>query len=271
MLRFIYIFLFLSSYSYAQEMRHNVYFETDRYTIVSSEESRLNSFVSSLDSLTIKTITVYGYCDDRGTKTYNLKLSELRAESIKEYLVDSELPEKQIKVIDGKGELALNETDNISEIRQINRRVEIVVTASSSVTAIEKPTTQSILKGDIKVGDKIRLKNIYFKSSYSTIVPGSIPTLKEIATILVERKNIYFTIQGHVCCTHDNYDAIDRKTNQRNLSHSRAKFIYTYLLQQGVAKHRMKYVGLKRKFPLGGDPKFDRRVEVLITHIGKDN
>ena len=29
----------------------------------------------------------------------------------------------------------------------------------------------------------------------------------------------------------------------------------------------MKYVGLKHKFPLGGDPKFDRRVEIEITFI----
>ena len=29
----------------------------------------------------------------------------------------------------------------------------------------------------------------------------------------------------------------------------------------------MKYVGMKHKQPLGGDPKFDRRVEIEITSI----
>jgi hypothetical protein len=29
----------------------------------------------------------------------------------------------------------------------------------------------------------------------------------------------------------------------------------------------MKYVRMRRKFPLGGDPKFDRRVEIVITYI----
>lgn len=271
MLRLIYIIYFLSLCSYSQELRHNVFFETDKFNVRTTEEKRLNTFISSLDSLTIKTITINGYCDDRGTKTYNLLLSKNRAESIKEYLLDSEFSSKQIKVIDGKGELALNKSSDVSKIRQNNRRAEIVVSANSSNTNIEKPTTQTILKGEINVGDKIRLKNIYFKTSYSTIMPSSIPTLKEIAAILVEKKNIYFTIQGHVCCTHDTYDAIDRKTSKRNLSISRAKFIYTYLLQQGVEKHRMKYMGLKRKFPLGGDPKFDRRVEILVTHLGKEN
>ena len=37
--------------------------------------------------------------------------------------------------------------------------------------------------------------------------------------------------------------------------------------RKGVDKKRMKYVGLRRKFPLGGDPKYDRRVEILITYI----
>lgn len=30
-------------------------------------------------------------------------------------------------------------------------------------------------------------------------------------------------------------------------------------------------MGMRRKFPLGGDPKLDRRVEVLITHVGDTN
>jgi outer membrane protein OmpA-like peptidoglycan-associated protein len=271
MQRYTYIFLFLSVFTNAQEFRHNVYFETDKANVPTIEESRLNSFISSLDSLKIETITINGYCDDRGTKSYNLLLSKQRAETIKRYLLDSEFSEKQLKVIDGRGEVPLNTVENVVKIRQTNRRVEIVVSASTSLDSIEKPTTQTILKRGVKVGDKIRLKNIYFKTSYSTIMASSIPTLKEIADILVEKKNVYFTVQGHVCCTHDTYDAIDRKTNKRDLSTSRAKFIYTYLLQHGVEKHRMKYIGLRRKFPLGGDPKLDRRVDILITYVGKEN
>jgi len=271
MLRFTLFFYVFYIVSYAQELHQNVFFETDQYTITSVQENALNMFISSLDTLTIKTIKIYGYCDDRGTKIYNQRLSENRAATVKNYLLDSEFSEKQIKVIDGKGELPLNVTVNINKIRKKNRRVEIVVTAKHASNDIEKPTTQTILKRGVKVGDKVRLKNIYFKTGYSTIMPSSIPTLKEITAILVEKKNIYFTIEGHVCCTHDTYDAIDRKSGLRNLSISRAKFIYTFLLQQGVEKHRMKYVGLRRKHPLGGDPKLDRRVELLITYVGKNN
>ena len=30
----------------------------------------------------------------------------------------------------------------------------------------------------------------------------------------------------------------------------------------------MKYVGMKRKFPLGGPQRLDRRVELLVTKVG---
>ena len=217
---------------------------------------------------------IYGYCDDRGSEAYNLRLSQKRANRVKWYFTDNEFSDGLITVIDGKGELALDSLKDkvVSKVRQVNRRVEISVIANQQTQekdSLEIPTAQTILKGKLKVGDKIRLKNIYFKTGYSIVEPQSIPTLKEVAKILVEREDIYFIVQGHVCCTHDTYDAIDRKTNKRNLSISRAKFIYNYLLRQGVDKKRMKYVGLKRKFPLGRNPKYDRRVEIEITYVAK--
>lgn len=252
--------------------RHSVYFDTDASLITNSETEKLNCFLDKLDSLYISKISIYGFCDDRGTDKYNLNLSKKRAIIIKDFFIDNEVSENLITLLDGKGELALDSTaKSIKLDRKNNRRVDIEIFASETkeMESPEIPTAQDLLRGKVEIGDKIRLKNLYFKTGYSTIVPESIQTLKEIAQVLKERNELYFVIQGHVCCTHDTYDAVDRKTNKRNLSVARAKFIYNYLLRKGVEKHRMKYVGLKRKFPLGGDPKLDRRVEIEITHIAK--
>ena len=46
---------------------------------------------------------------------------------------------------------------------------------------------------------------------------------------------------------------------------------YDYLARKGVDKKRMKYVGMRRKFPLGGAPELDRRVEILVTYVGKED
>lgn len=276
MLRLIYFILLISAYSFSQELTHNVYFETDKYMVSSEEEKKFSVFVSKLDSVSIDKITIFGYCDDRGTDAYNLWLSKKRANRVKWHFTDNEFSEDLITIIDGKGEVALDslKPKDLFSMRQINRRVEILVTTKQLIKgkdSLEIPTAQTLLKGELKVGDKIRLKNIYFQTGYSTIVSESIPTLKEIAKILVEREDIYFTVQGHVCCTHDTYDAVDRKTNKRNLSVARAKFIYTYLLKQGIDKKRMKYIGLRRKYPLGLDQKFDRRVEIEITYVANSN
>jgi len=91
--------------------------------------------------------------------------------------------------------------------------------------------------------------------------------LENIANALLERQDIYFTIQGHVCCTQFSRDAVDRKTKLQNLSEARAKVVYDYFAKKGISKKRMRYIGLRRKFPLGGDPKFDRRVEIVINYV----
>ena len=272
MLRLTYMIFFVCAVSFAQKKSHNVYFDTDKYSISASEIEKFNSYIQLLDSLTVDKINIYGFCDDRGTNAYNLWLSKKRANAVKQYFTDNEFSEDIITVIDGKGEIALDTTDasSIDMYRRNNRRVEIIAETprkDSDEDVLEIPTTQEILKGELKVGDNIRLKNVYFQTGYSIITPESVKNLEEIADVLVERKNLFFTIQGHVCCTHDTYDAVDRKTNQRNLSVARAKYVYNYLLKRGVSKHRMKYIGLRRKFPLGGKPKFDRRVEILITYI----
>ncbi len=268
-IRFLFIALISQLVFSQSEITHKVYFDTDEYIIKLSEKKRFDTFLSKLDSVSISKITIHGYCDDRGTVPYNQTLSENRANAVKLYLVDNEISEGLVHVLDGKGELALNKNGDVSSARKNNRRVDVLVKTGQAdeTNELEVPTTQEILRGEIKEGDKIRLKNIYFKTGYSIVISESVPVLKEIADILIERENVYFTIQGHVCCTHDIHDAVDRKTGKRNLSIARAKFIYNFLARRGVSKHRMKYIGLKRKFPLGGDPRFDRRVEILITYI----
>ena len=111
------------------------------------------------------------------------------------------------------------------------------------------------------------LENLLFRTGYSYLTKQSKAVLDKIADILVERKDVYFNIEGHVCCTNGERDAIDRKTKKRNLSLARAKAVYDYLAEKGVKRYRMKFVGHRRKFPLGGEPQFDRRVELVVTRV----
>jgi outer membrane protein OmpA-like peptidoglycan-associated protein len=262
-------------------LTHEVYFDTDKYDIPSTEESRLLLFISNLADIDIESISIFGFCDDVGADSYNLILSKQRANAIKTIFSNNEISEELISNVDGKGKILLRivEEKNIVKIRGLNRKVEIIVKPKppkieevkeeKTVEIPLKKDIPEILKGELKVGDKIVFENILFKTGYSQIMPESKKTLESIADVLVQRKDIYFTIQGHVCCTQNSRDAVDRKTKLRNLSEARAEFIYNYFAKKGVDKKRMRHLGLRRKFPLGGDPKFDRRVEIVITYVGK--
>lgn len=261
------------------KLTHEVYFETDKYDVPITEENRLLLFIASISDLDIESISIYGFCDDIGASEYNLKLSQDRANAIKAIFANNEISEALISNVDGKGEILLKIVDekDILKIRGLNRKVEIIINPVPPKTLEEEKIEAELvekkkdaleqIKGNLKKGDKIVFENILFKTGYSRMMPESKPVLEAIAKSLVEREDIYFTVQGHVCCTQYSRDAVDRKTKQRNLSVARAKFVYDYFVKKGVSPKRMKYVGLRRLFPLGGDPKDDRRVEILITYV----
>ena len=203
-----------------------------------------------------------------------MKLSQNRADTIKNILLKNLLNPDLITNVDGKGELLLEfvKTEDISIARGLNRKVEIRVELVEEITkevlkdelGRELPLT---LDSNLIVGDKIVLKNILFKTGYSYVLEESVPVLENIVKKLLERDDLSFVIEGHVCCTSYGRDAVDRGTGKRNLSLSRARYVYSYFLKKGVDKKRMKYTGLKHLYPLGGETKFDRRVEIEITDI----
>ncbi len=278
--RFILIVLCFNIASSQSKLTHDVYFDTDKYDVPPTEENRLLLFISTLSDIDIESISIFGFCDDIGADEYNLKLSQQRADAIKAVFSNNEISESLITNVDGKGEILLKIVNekNLLKIRGLNRKVEIIVKPKPKVVekkavveTVKKKDVPEQIKGKLKVGDKIVFENILFKTGYATVTPDSKKTLQAIANSLVERDDIYFTIQGHVCCTQYTRDAVDRKTKKRNLSEARAKYVYNYFAKKGVDKKRMRYMGMRRKFPLGGDPKFDRRVEILITYVGNEN
>lgn len=278
--KLIFIFMFSINYLIAQSnIQHVVYFETDKYIVPETEKNRILLFIQNLDVGKIKRISIYGFCDDRGSDNYNLILSQNRANAIKKVFSTGGISENLISNVDGKGEVLLKivDSEDLNIIRGLNRKVEVNVEynipkketskldeGKEIIDNRKKPIT---LESNLLVGDKIVLDKILFRTGYSYVLKESIPVLEKIARILRKKNKVYFTIQGHVCCTANGRDAIDRGTGRRNLSLARARYIYEYLMKNGVARKRMKYVGLKHKYPLGGDPKFDRRVEIEITNI----
>ena len=269
------LFLLMNIAGAQTENTHVVYFETGQFNVPEIEKNRLVLFIQSLKDIEIERIAIYGFCDDRGTDSYNLTLSQNRADAIKKIFSGFGVDDNLISNVDGKGEVLLRvvSSENINIIRGLNRKVEInVVYRTIDLKERPKEGIESLfLKDGLKVGDKITLDNILFKTGYSYVEKESLTVLEKIVKALRERDDIDFTIQGHVCCTINGRDAVDKGTGKRNLSLARARYIYDYMIEKGIKRTRMRYVGLKNKYPLGKETKYDRRVEIKITSISNKN
>lgn len=246
---------------------HEVYFKTNKYNVTPEEHKKLITFLNSVKDVSIERMAIYGFCDDRGSYEYNKILSNNRAKTVKDIIIKhrNDGTEPRVFNIDGKGELELNVSKEtlVSDIRKRNRKVVISILPKNSI--------QSAFNSNLKAGDLINLKSLKFKKNVRHLESESIQPLKELANFLVKRTDIYFTVYGHVCCTYGNSDAIDKDTGKKNLSVVRAQYIRNYLVKKGVDPKRIKYIGLAGKQKLGGKTKDDRRVEIYIRYILKNN
>jgi outer membrane protein OmpA-like peptidoglycan-associated protein len=259
----IYVVLF-ANISYAQKKRTaSFFFKTDSSELNGQQKDAFSQFASELNVNVISAITIIGYCDDRGSTRYNDSLSLLRAYHLKDQFKNKNLDLSKIKVLLGKGEIALNNQNNIAEQRAANRRVDVEVTYIEKQILKEQP----LLADTLKVGDKIILENILFENSRSVLLEESIPVLQKITHIIKEKKQYNIAILGHICCNPPGRDVRDFETGKYNLSQARAKVIYDYLVLKGVDPKRLSYKGMMANFPLGKGEKLDRRVELQITGI----
>lgn len=269
MLRFLkYIPLLFFGLSFAQEEAvHSVYFEFDKYSLDDKQGKEVLNFITSSDSTRIESVQIFGYTDDIGKDAYNFKLSTNRANTIREKLVENGIRNKIIVTIEGKGRILIDDdiVDNLPEKRSKNRRVDVVLNLKE-LPQLEMPGFYNMIKKNHVVGDHIYLENILFDKGSSKLTMKAKKELDKVALLLVRYKNIEFEVQGHVCCTPPyQKEAIDKDTKKRQLSINRAESVYKYLAFRRVPKSRMRFKGYGNTVPLGKDPQYDRRVELVIT------
>ena len=251
---------------YAQKKKiASFFFDTNIRVLDAQQKKAFSQFLSELDSVDIVSISIIGYCDDRGGKGYNDVLSVNRANHIKELLEQHEINTEKVKVLTGNGKIDLIEPSNVNKQRINNRRVDLVIGYVKKSLGIDN----SILPNTLKVGDKIILENVLFENSKSILLKESIPVLEKITNIIKEKKQYDIAILGHICCNPPGKDVKDFVTGELNLSQARAKAVYDYLIKNGVDEHRLAYKGMMGNFPLGKGEKNDRRVELQITGINK--
>jgi OOP family OmpA-OmpF porin len=105
----------------------NVYFEKGKAVLLSESETALNEAGSALEKFRDIRIEVEGHTDTRGPGPYNMRLSQMRAEAVRSYLLQHfQLREDQL-IAKGYGETRPETKERNEEEYLRNRRVELQV------------------------------------------------------------------------------------------------------------------------------------------------
>ena len=104
----------------------DILFELDSAVILDSAKPDLARVVRALTQNPDRSISIVGHTCDLGTEQYNQGLSERRANSVREFLIQGGISEDRIET-DGRGETQPL-VDNVNEsARMLNRRVEMTI------------------------------------------------------------------------------------------------------------------------------------------------
>ena len=99
-------------------------FATGTATIVASSYGALDELAAFLIENPNKALSIIGHTDSQGSDSYNMKLSQQRAEAVKEYLLQKGVPPAAIVEVLGMGETMPIADNSTAEGREQNRRVE---------------------------------------------------------------------------------------------------------------------------------------------------
>lgn len=260
-----------------------VYFYSDQHKLSHDAANYLRTLGNQLEQYS--SIRLTGRADERGGLAYNDTLSARRIKSVANYLHAMGIPTDRItsKAALGKRSPLATEESNLSKRRYLNRVVEIwgttVRNGNEPSTTIQRasdppavPVTTAVnIQEQIKEGkSNIVLNNLNFEGGRHVLLPSSQPTLQAIVEVMKNNPQLEVEIRGHICCSAVNEDGLDIDTGERVLSRNRAREIYQYLINNGIAANRLSYRGM------GGSQKIiaeesseedrttNRRVEFII-------
>jgi len=111
---------------------NSVNFETSKSTLTAKAKANLDKLITVFTEYSETDIKIYGYTDSTGKEDFNLKLSEKRAASVKDYLVAKGLKASRFET-KGMGIADPIADNSTAEGRSKNRRVEFAITANETM------------------------------------------------------------------------------------------------------------------------------------------
>ncbi len=116
------------------QLTSDILFDFNSSALRPDSRSTLDQLGSNFRQYPDNRILVEGHTDSVGSDAFNQKLSEQRASSVADYLIDRGVPASNV-IVYGFGEARPKASNDTAEGRQLNRRVEIHIQAPSQASA----------------------------------------------------------------------------------------------------------------------------------------
>ena len=280
-----------------------VYFKDNSYILSESNHALIDSLLAIAGKEHIKQVYLNGHCDSRGSHAYNEILSLKRAKAVQAY-IEMALGNKELAYYPASyGETKLLNKDRTAAESALNRRVELIlqtdkppakpdpkaiavipvlpVADSPIIFQQDARTLTEILTDTLsKQGSIVSLPNLQFVGGTAKFLPTSLPILKELRKFLLDNPKFRIAIEGHICCGSETPESeyleqLYKETKYMpavyKLSELRARTVWLYLTQNGIAEKRLTYKGFGSTRPIYPLPEknenermINRRVEIRI-------
>ncbi len=107
-------------------MPSNITFASNQSTITPQFHDTLNSIANVLSHYDKTFLSIEGHTDSSGSESYNQTLSERRARSVQQYLVNKSIMQARLSVV-GYGEMRPVASNETASGKAKNRRVEVQI------------------------------------------------------------------------------------------------------------------------------------------------
>ncbi|MDR2081776.1 MAG: OmpA family protein [Campylobacteraceae bacterium] len=213
-------------------------FDFDSVRILEKDAGVANAIAKDLDNFENVIVKTEGHTDAVGSKWYNLKLSQKRANVVKNELIKSGISPSQIDT-DGYGLEQPVKTNATEEGRAANRRVEVLFAAPVA----------------------------YFDFDSAELKNESVKAVKLIADKLEGFDSIKVRTEGHT-------DALGSKWYNIKLSQKRAVAVKNKLVEYGITASRIETKAFGEDKPLKTNATEEgraanRRVDILFINPNK--
>ena len=117
---------------------------------------------------------------------------------------------------------------------------------------------------ELPVAKPVILKNVFFETASASLKPASRTELDRLRDLLQENPSLRIQINGHT-------DNVGSDVDNQKLSEARAKAVYDYLIDQGIAAERLQFKGFGESAPIDtndSEPgrRNNRRTEFVVLN-----